>query len=47
MHFSSAFFLEQKVRDGADDQQADDRALQEDHEQLADVDRQLGAEDQS
>ena len=38
---------EQQVSDRADDEKADDGALQEDHEQLADVDRQLGAEDQS
>ena len=47
MRLSCAFFLGQKVRDGADDQQADAGVLQEAHEQLADVDRQLGAEDQS
>ena len=47
MRFSCAFFLEQKVRDGADDQQADDSTLKEDHEQLPDVEGQLGAEDQT
>lgn len=35
------------MRDGADDQQADDGALQEDDEQLPDVERKLGAEDQA
>ena len=35
------------MRDGADDQQADDGALQEDDEQLPDVERKLGAEDQT
>ena len=40
-------FLEQQMRDGADDQQADDGALQEDDEQLPDVERKLGAEDQA
>ena len=42
-----AFLLEQQMRDGADDQQADDGALQEDDEQLPDVERKLGAEDQT
>ena len=35
------------MRDGADDQQADDSTLKEDHEQLPDVEGQLGAEDQT
>ena len=35
------------MRDGADDQQADDGALQEDDEQLPDVERKLGAKDQA
>ena len=35
------------MRDGADDQQADDSTLKEDHEQLPDVERKFGAKDQA